>query len=91
MDLALFDFDGTITDSDMFTKFIFYATEKRRLNSGIFKLLPELIACKQRLTHSSRIYSKTVAHAFAGVSADKLEQQGIRFMRMAIPLMITNY
>ena len=85
MDLALFDFDGTITDSDMFTKFIFYATDKHRLKSGRIKLIPELIAYKLRLAHSRRIYSKMVAHAFAGVSADKLEQQGICFANEVIP------
>ena len=85
MDLALFDFDGTITDSDMFTKFIFYATDKHRLKSGRIKLIPELIAYKLRLAHSKRIYGKMVAHAFAGVSADKLQQQGIRFANEVIP------
>ncbi|WP_230655897.1 HAD family hydrolase [Psychrobacter sp. I-STPA10] len=85
MDLALFDFDGTITDSDMFTQFIFYATDKRRLKSGRIKLLPELIAYKLRLAHSRRIYSKMVAHAFAGVAADRLQQQGINFANEIIP------
>ena len=85
MDLALFDFDGTITDSDMFTKFVFYATEKRRLNSGKIKLLPELIVYKLRLAHSSRIYTKMVAHAFKDVSAESLKQQGIRYANEVIP------
>ena len=85
MDLALFDFDGTITDSDMFTQFIFYATDKRRLKSGRVKLLPDLIAYKLRLAHSRHIYAKMVAHAFAGVVADELQQQGISFANEVIP------
>ena len=31
MNLALFDFDGTITEQDTYTKFLFYVTPKRRL------------------------------------------------------------
>ena len=85
MDLALFDFDGTITDSDMFTQFIFYATDRHRLISGRVKLLPDLIAYKLRLAHSRHIYAKMLQHAFTDVSAEKLQQKGICFARDVIP------
>ncbi|MDC0610312.1 HAD-IB family phosphatase [Vibrio sp.] len=34
MNLALFDFDGTITSEDTYSKFIFYSTSKWRLGFG---------------------------------------------------------
>lgn len=35
MNLALFDFDGTITSEDTYTKFIFYSTPKVRMGIGL--------------------------------------------------------
>lgn len=36
MNIALFDFDGTITHTDTFTKFIFFATNKEMLSLSRF-------------------------------------------------------
>ncbi|NTS76807.1 HAD family hydrolase [Catenovulum sp. SM1970] len=46
MNLALFDFDGTITNEDTFTQFIFFVTNKRRLILGLVLLSPVIILYK---------------------------------------------
>ncbi|AOT08964.1 HAD family hydrolase [Pseudoalteromonas luteoviolacea] len=46
MVLALFDFDGTITTEDCYTKFLFFATPKTRLYVGYFILLPIIFLYK---------------------------------------------
>ena len=43
MDLALFDFDGTITNSDCFTAFIEQVVPKQRMRWGRLRLTPSLI------------------------------------------------
>ncbi|KZN50127.1 HAD-IB family hydrolase [Pseudoalteromonas luteoviolacea] len=46
MILALFDFDGTITTEDCYTKFLFFSTPKARLYLGYFILLPVILLYK---------------------------------------------
>ncbi|EOD77911.1 Phosphoserine phosphatase [Grimontia indica] len=46
MNLALFDFDGTITTEDTFTAFLFYATPKRRLAIGFALVWPVILLYK---------------------------------------------
>lgn len=44
--LALFDFDGTVTQSDSFTPFIFFACSKRRIAIGVIFLSPFILLYK---------------------------------------------
>tara|TARA_Y100001956_G_scaffold80298_1_gene95220 strand:- start:5643 stop:6269 length:627 start_codon:yes stop_codon:yes gene_type:complete len=44
--LALFDFDGTITTEDTFTKFLFYSTPKLRLYLGLLIVWPVILLYK---------------------------------------------
>ncbi|USH04467.1 HAD-IB family hydrolase [Grimontia kaedaensis] len=46
MNLALFDFDGTITTEDTFTAFLFYATSKPRLAIGFALVWPVILLYK---------------------------------------------
>lgn len=46
MNLALFDFDGTITTQDTYTKFIFYTTPKWRLCVGLLLIWPIIVSYK---------------------------------------------
>lgn len=49
MNLALFDFDGTITTEDTFTAFLFYATSRRRLAIGFALAWPVILLYKLSL------------------------------------------
>lgn len=89
MDLALFDFDGTITHTDAFTKFVLYAADKRRIRRGkLLLLLPELIAYKTRLTNGKRIRHKTFNLAFENTIEDEIKMKALEFSQNIIPSLI---
>lgn len=85
MDLALFDFDGTITDSDAFTKFVFFAAAKQRIATGKLLLLPEIIAYKARLTTGKRIRRKIFSHGFKDTLAVDIAAQAEHFAAEILP------
>ena len=89
MNLALFDFDGTITHTDSFTKFVLYAADKRRIRRGkLLLLLPELIAYKTRLTDGKRIRHKTFNLAFENTIEDEIKMKALEFSQNIIPSLI---
>ncbi|QIR16014.1 HAD family hydrolase [Shewanella aestuarii] len=55
MNIALFDFDGTITTEDSFSAFIFYATPKLRLWFGMLLLFPFILLYKLGLFPAAKI------------------------------------
>ncbi|MCK7460147.1 HAD-IB family hydrolase [Idiomarina aminovorans] len=54
MNLALFDFDGTITEQDTYTKFLFYVTPKRRLIITLLLASPFIALYKLGLLKPSK-------------------------------------
>lgn len=88
MNLALFDFDGTITHTDSFTKFVLYAADKRRIRRSKLLLLPELIAYKTRLTDGKRIRHKTFNLAFENTIEDDIKMKALEFSQNIIPSLI---
>jgi len=54
MNLALFDFDGTITEQDTYTQFLFYVTPKRRLIMTLLLASPFIALYKLRLLKPSK-------------------------------------
>ncbi|MDK1289920.1 HAD-IB family hydrolase [Pseudoalteromonas umbrosa] len=54
MILALFDFDGTITTDDCYTKFLFFSTPKIRLYLGYFILLPIILLYKMGILPANK-------------------------------------
>ena len=54
MNLALFDFDGTITNQDTYTKFLLYATPKHRVIATLILASPIIILYKLGLLKASR-------------------------------------
>lgn len=77
--LALFDFDGTITFEDTYTKFLIYSTPKLRLLIGFTILLPLILLYKAKLMSSARLRPILTMFAFAGRNANTLEQLGSKF------------
>ena len=68
MTLALFDFDGTITNRDSLADFLQFAVGKKVYYSGIIKLLPVLISYKFNLISNERAKQKLINHFFKGFS-----------------------
>lgn len=88
MNLALFDFDGTITHTDSFTKFVLYAADKQRIRRGKLLLLPEAIAYKARLTSGKRIRHKVFNFAFKNTIETEIKMKALEFSQNIIPSLI---
>ncbi len=74
--LALFDFDGTITTKDSLFDFIRYAVGTKRYYAGLLKKLPMLIAFKLKLIPNNEAKMKLLAHYFKGYDAQKFRELG---------------
>jgi phosphatidylglycerophosphatase C len=85
MNLALFDFDGTITWKDMFTSFIFFAVEHKRIMFGRIFLIPVLIAYKLRILSASRTREIAAGFAFRGRRFTDIQSLGRIFTDEVIP------
>ena len=80
MNLALFDFDGTITTRDTYTKFVFSSTKLARLVTGACLLFPAIILHKARLLSASKIRPLISRVAFMGVSEKQLDASAELFV-----------
>jgi len=85
MNLALFDFDGTITWKDMFTDFILFAVEHKRILFGRIFLIPVLIAYKLRILSASRTREIAAGFAFRGRRFTDIQSLGRIFTNEVIP------
>ncbi len=54
MNIALFDFDGTVTNEDTYTTFIFYSTPTFRIIIGIVLVWPVILLYKMRWLSASK-------------------------------------
>jgi HAD superfamily hydrolase (TIGR01490 family) len=85
MNLALFDFDGTITRREMFSDFMHFAVTPRRLAAGRVLLAPVVIGYKLGLVSSNVIRSQVVRFGFRDEPLARLDQAGERFAREVLP------
>ncbi|MCL5049684.1 MAG: HAD-IB family hydrolase [Firmicutes bacterium] len=88
MNLALFDFDGTITDCDTFTPFIKKVVPPERMRWGRLFLAPSIIGYRAGLVSSSRIRQLVVKTGLKGFSKKALEEEGLLHAREFIPSVI---
>jgi HAD superfamily hydrolase (TIGR01490 family) len=79
--LALFDFDGTITFKDSFTPFIVYAVEPRRMAIGKVVLSPMIAAYKLGLVPTSLMRATVVGFGFRGKREPDVRQLGLSYAR----------
>ncbi|NOQ14615.1 MAG: HAD-IB family hydrolase [Methyloprofundus sp.] len=64
MNLALFDFDGTITSKDSLVDFIQYAVGKPKYYSGLLVLSPILMAFKLKLIANDHAKQQLISYFF---------------------------
>ena len=88
MNLALFDFDGTITDRDTFTNFLRLAVRRHRVVLGAIPLSP--IVCCYRLglisAHQARPIVSRVG--LQGEPADRIREAGRRYAAEVLPRVV---
>ena len=88
MNLALFDFDGTITHTDTFTAFIKLAIPKRRLWLGRLILTPSILGYRLGLLSPSRVRQHIVRIGFAGLAQADIDALGRQYANNTIPLLL---
>jgi phosphatidylglycerophosphatase C len=84
--LALFDFDGTITSEDTFTPFIFYAVEPRRMWIGQVVLSPLIALYRLGILSASTMRRSTVRFGFHGRRAEDVRAAGLEYSRSRLAL-----
>lgn len=85
MNLALFDFDGTITTREMFRPFIEFAVSPRRRALGATLLAPMVLGYKLGWVSPNLMRRCAVHVALRGVSEAKVFALGAAFAREELP------
>jgi HAD superfamily hydrolase (TIGR01490 family) len=85
MNLALFDFDGTITASDTWTPFMRLAVRPSRMRVAAVVLSPVIVGCKLGLISSSRGRQAASRVGFSGEPAGRIRQHGERYASSVLP------
>lgn len=78
-DLALFDFDSTITTRDTFADFIRYAAPRSRRLWGNALLLPLFLGYRVSMVSGHVIRASAVRVGLGGLSVDEAHDRGERF------------
>lgn len=83
--LALFDFDGTITTQDMFTFFLYYAVPPKQVKKISILFAPVIVGYRLRLISATMIRQILAKAAFGGRSVAELSHLGEQFAASVIP------
>lgn len=85
MDLALFDFDGTITTREMLPDFFRSVVPTPRLIAGQILLAPLIIGYKLGLVSGVTVRSAIVRVGLKGLCVKTYEDCGVKFAQEALP------
>jgi phosphatidylglycerophosphatase C len=85
MNLALFDFDGTITVGDTFVPFIRFAVRSGRLVLGAVMASPHTLAYRLGVISASQARPAVARAAFRGERADRVRLLGRRYAQEVLP------
>ena len=85
MDLALFDFDGTITNRETMPDFMRAAVRSHRLWFGSVLLLPFILGYKAGLVSGTLVRTVICRFGFWRIPVHELEEHGQRFARDVLP------
>jgi phosphatidylglycerophosphatase C len=85
MNLALFDFDGTITFKDTFTDFIYFTVNHKRLISGLILMAPVFFGYKLGILSPSKTRQIVARFAFNGCSLTLIQAIGMKYADQVMP------
>jgi phosphatidylglycerophosphatase C len=88
MDLALFDFDGTVTVSDTYAPFLRFAVSPLRAAIGGTLVSPAFVAYKLGLLSTSRTRVVISRGSFQGAAATAVRSLGRRYATEVLPTVI---
>lgn len=81
MDLALFDFDGTLTTQDTFRGFIYLSSGPLRTAAGNVALAPLVLGYRRGVVSGSVLRRAAAAFCFRGRAAEDIERHGRQYAR----------
>ena len=84
-DLALFDFDGTITRSDTFTPFLYFVSSRGHIVRESLRLAPKILRYKLGLVPATRMRAIAAHSTFAGRSEAEIRGLGVAYARNVLP------
>jgi phosphatidylglycerophosphatase C len=79
MNLALFDFDGTITTADSFRPFLYFTASRLRLALGTALLAPMIAGYELGLVRDTRMRAAGAWVAFRGRRESEIKELGERY------------
>ena len=85
MDLALFDFDGTLTTRETFPDFMRHAVARPRLLLGGVLLAPVVFGYRRGWVAGNPTRTSVVQVGLRGVDATRLRAKGATFARNVLP------
>jgi len=85
MNLALFDFDGTITRGDTYQPFLRYAVRWPRVAVGIVPMMPVALAYQMGWLSARSARPIASGLSFIGASADAVRDLGRRYATEVLP------
>lgn len=88
MDLALFDFDGTITTREMLPDFIHRAVPPRRLALGRALLAPLVVGYRLGWVPGTVVRAAIARLGFTGMTLADYEAHGLAFAEDALPAVL---
>ena len=88
MNLALFDFDGTITFKDSFAPFLYSVVSPARAGIGGVLLLPVIVGYKVGTVSASTTRSAVAWCALKGRAESEIRDAGARYARDVLPRII---
>jgi HAD superfamily hydrolase (TIGR01490 family) len=88
MNLALFDFDGTITRGDTFSPFVRFAVRRARKVVGGALLIPVVAGYRLNVVPASRARPIVARVAFQGEHAESVRELGRKYASDVIPAVI---
>lgn len=91
MNLALFDFDGTITETDTFSPFLRFAVRRQRIVLGWLLLSPVVCGYRLGLIAANRARPIASRLALRGERADWIRQLGRRYAIEVLPGVIRTH
>lgn len=84
-ELALFDFDGTLTTAETFGAFVRAATPRWRYRLGALLLAPLVLAYRARLLGGPLVRAAVVFVAFRGLDSAHVQRVALAFVRDVLP------
>ena len=84
MNIAFFDFDGTITKKDTLIEFIKYSVGSKNYYLGIFANLPMLLRFKLKLLANDEAKQRLLTYFFSNWSEDKFKTTAYNYSKNEI-------